>query len=407
MRKEYTEIMQLRRPVKQENAMLAVAAFLAWAAVGLGTVFETEPTAVARWVSLALLAAFGVAMARMPERAPPLRAPLLYIGLQSVLAVGLMLIHHDLWNMYTLLLFFLSAHAMLLLPERLAYLVITGYSLVVTGVSLAEWGVPDGLYLLGAYVGGLFAFGSFARALGREVETRRESQRLLAELQEAHRRLQDYAARTEELAVMGERSRLAREMHDTLGHRLTVSAVQLEGAQRLIPADPQRAAGMIETVREQVRDGLQELRRTVATLRAPLEADLQLRGSLRRLALGFEEATGIAVHQALPEEIPPLPSARRVALYRAAQEALTNVQRHSQARQAWLALMVQDEQVVLVVSDDGAGFPAGPIDEGSFGLRGLRERVVRLGGELILESRTGGGAQLRACLPLHGETADG
>jgi signal transduction histidine kinase len=399
--------MKLRRLVKQQNAMLAVAGYFAWAAVALGTVFETEQTAGARWVSLFLLAVFGVAMARMPERAPPLRGPLIYLGLQSGLAVAVMLIHRELWNMYTLLLFFLSAHAMFLLPERLAYLVITGYSLLVTGVSLVEWGVPDGLYLLGAYVGALFAFGTFARALGRETEVRRESQRLLVELQEAHRRLQEYAARTEELAVMGERSRLAREMHDTLGHRLTVSAVQLEGAQRLIPTDPERAAGMIETVREQVRDGLQELRRTVATLRAPLEADLQLGGSLRRLALGFEEATGIAVHQALPQEIPPLPSAHRVALYRAAQEALTNVQRHSQASQAWLALMIQDQQVVLVVSDDGVGFPARPVDEGSFGLRGLRERVVRLGGELILESRTGGGAQLRAGLPIRGETTDG
>ncbi len=399
--------MPLRKLVKQENAMLAVAGYFGWAAVALGTVFEAEQTAGARSISLVLLAAFGVAMARMPERAPPLRGPLLYLGLQTGLTLGLMMMHRELWNMYTLLLFFLCAHAMQLLPERLAYLVITGYSLLVTGVSLVEWGIPGGLYLLGAYVGGLFAFGTFARALGREKEARRESQRLLAELQGAHRRLQDDAARAEELAVLGERSRLAREMHDTLGHRLTVSAVQLEGAQRLIPSDPQRAAAMVETVREQVRDGLQELRRTVATLRAPLEADLHLQGSLRRLALGFEEATGIAVHWALPEELPPLPSAQRVALYRAAQEALTNVQRHSQAKQAWLTLMVQDRQVVLLVSDDGVGFPAGPIGDGSFGLRGLQERVMRLGGELILESRTGGGAQVRACLPLRGEAAHG
>jgi signal transduction histidine kinase len=399
--------MRLNKLVRQENTMLAVAGFLAWAAVGLGTVFESEGTAGATWLSVALVAVFGVVMARTPRRAPPLGQPLLYMGLQSALVIALMLINHTQWTLYTILLYLLCSQAMLLLPERLGYLIITGYSLAVTGVSLAEWGVPDGLYLLGAYVGVLFFVGSFARSLGREVEARRESQRLLAELQEAHRRLQDSAQRAEELAVMGERSRLAREMHDTLGHRLTVSAVQLEGAQRLIPSDPQRAAGMIETVREQVRDGLHELRRTVAALRAPLEADLQLRGSLRRLGLGFEEATGMTVHQVLPKELPPLPSAHRLALYRAAQEALTNVQRHSQAKQAWLTLMVQDQRVVLVVSDDGVGFPAGPVDEGRFGLRGLRERVVRLGGELTLENRTGGGAQLRASLPITGETADG
>lgn len=147
-----------------------------------------------------------------------------------------------------------------------------------------------------------------------------------------------------------------------------------------------------------MREALGELRYTVAALRAPLEEDLHLRSALQRLASRFEEATGLTVHQVLPEEKPDLPQAQRLVLYRAAQEALTNVQRHAHASQVWLVLSVQDGATSLLVSDDGVGFSAanGP----GLGLHGLRERAQQLGGELHLEARPGGGAQLSLRLPL-------
>jgi signal transduction histidine kinase len=196
-------------------------------------------------------------------------------------------------------------------------------------------------------------------------------------------------------------------MHDTLGHRLTVASVQLEGAQRLCPTDPERAASMVGTVREQVREALGELRSTVATLRTPIEADLQLRSSLRRLVTHFEEATDIAVHRLLPEVIPDLPSEQRLALYRATQEALTNIQRHAEASQVWLVLTVSDDAITLLVSDDGQGLTFSGKELG-FGLQGMRERAAQLGGDLHLEPRRGGGAQLSFRLPLPQEkTVDG
>jgi signal transduction histidine kinase len=163
---------------------------------------------------------------------------------------------------------------------------------------------------------------------------------------------------------------------------------------------------MIATVRDQVREALGELRRTVATLRAPVEADLQLRQALRRLANHFEGATGITVHLMLPDESQNLPDAHRLALYRAAQEALTNVQRHAGADDVWLQLSHQDGTVTLLVGDNGAGFPARAEQEG-FGLRGMRERAEQLGGELYLEPRPGGGTQLSYRIPLPVENAHG
>ena len=232
----------------------------------------------------------------------------------------------------------------------------------------------EGLLALGLY-GVLYGFiGAFAGALARADAARRESQSLLAELQQAHEQLQEYALQAEEMAVVEERNRLAREMHDTLGHRLTVASVQLEAAQRLCPTDAQRAENLVGTVREQVRGALGELRATVATLRSPVEADLQLLSALGRMIDHLEKATGLTVHRVLPEEMPPLPDGHRLALYRAAQEALTNIQKHAGAGQVWLVLASSAEAITLLVSDDGKGVTE-YTEETGFGLRGLRERA--------------------------------
>jgi signal transduction histidine kinase len=156
---------------------------------------------------------------------------------------------------------------------------------------------------------------------------------------------------------------------------------------------------MVGTVREQVREALAELRGTVATLRTPIEADLQLRSSLGRLVSHFEGATGLTVHRVLPEVIPDLPAEHRMALYRATQEALTNIQRHAEASQVWLVLTVGDEAITLLVGDDGRGLTLSG-EEMGFGLQGMRERAAQVGGVLYLEPRRGGGTQLSLRLPL-------
>ncbi|RME47567.1 MAG: sensor histidine kinase [Caldilineae bacterium] len=252
---------------------------------------------------------------------------------------------------------------------------------------------------------GVFLLRRFCPPDSSGEEARHESQQLLAALQEAHRQLQEYAVQVEELAVAQERNRLAREMHDTLGHRLTVSVVQLEGAERLIPDDPARATQMVKTVREQVRAALGELRRIVAALRPPLEADLPLPRAIVRLTDEFQKATGIAVHRSLPPAIPPLPPAWRLTLYRTVQEGLTNVQRHADARRVWLAVQVNDQMLTLRLSDDGRGWSPGEPQQG-FGLRGLRERAHQLGGELHLETGLKGGAAIILRLPLPAEGRD-
>lgn len=310
-----------------------------------------------------------------------------------------------------ILYFILSGRALFLFPSRIGYgwvFFLGGLtSLLLAYLLSPNWllGLLNGL---GATCGYIFV-GSAANAQRRAEVASSESRRLLQELQTAHAQLQAYAARAEELAVVEERNRLAREMHDTLGHRLTVAAVQLEGAQKLVARDPAKAHKIMGTVREQVLEGLHELRRTVAALRTPLEEELPLRTALTRLATNFMEATGIHTELYLPTTLPDLPTEHRQALYRAAQESLTNIQRHAKATHARLDVVLLgneaiakgmiDTEIQLAIEDDGVGLDEQAPASG-YGLRGLEERAAQLGGKVLIRRRPTGGTHIIMQLPL-------
>ena len=388
---------------RAENWLLRILGYaLLIAAVTIGV--ERARTDTIRWAAVGLSVVFGLVMLATPPRGSRPWAAHLYLAVQSALVAVLLVIHPD-WTAFTLLFVVLSSQSVLILPVREGAIWIGIFSAITVTVGTYWWGWTGGLLALMLYTGAYTFFGVFAHALNRADAARRESQLLLAELQEAHRQLQEYALHAEEMAVIQERNRLAREMHDTLGHRLTVAAVQLEGAQRLCAADPGRAENMVATVRDEVREALTELRSAVATLRAPIEADLQLHSSLQRLIANFQDATGLIVHQMLPEEMPHLPDAYRLAIYRTAQEALTNIQKHAQAKRVWLILTLREKSVSLLVGDDGQGVSLSG-DQSGFGLRGMRERAAQLGGELHLEPRKGGGTQVSFRLPLSEASAD-
>lgn len=324
---------------------------------------------------------------------------LLVLLAETVLLIGLALLN----PVAMLLGFVLSAHAMVLLPRRQGILWIFFQVLLTGGLSIYHSGWINGLLLTLAYTAGYISFGFAYYSRDQATTALAHSKALLTELQDAHRQLQTYTNQIEALTVEQERSRLAREMHDTLGHRLSITAVQLEGAQRLIPDQPTYAAQMIETVREQVREALLDLRRVVTTLRTPPEADLPLPQALSRLVERARQPQ-LHVHLALPEHLAPLPYTHCLALYRVAQEALTNVQRHAHAQDVWIDLETDDKTVALNVSDNGVGFDPEEKHAG-FGILGMRERAVQLGGNLVIQPRPEGGTRLAFCLPLPTEVA--
>jgi signal transduction histidine kinase len=321
-----------------------------------------------------------------------------YLLVEAGLTVALVVLNPRM-NFYVIWFYVLTIEAIMGFSRRTGLLWLAGFVILTVVTLTLVSPLNDVLITIPIYLGGFFFFATFANATFQANEARKVSLRLLEELQEAHEQLHDYAGKAEQLAVSEERNRLSREMHDTIGHRLTVAAVQLEGVERLIARDPEKAAEMTAVVRDQIREALGELRRTVATLREPLEADLPFETSIRRLVDEYEAATDLKVHLMLPEQMPELSTGRRLVLYRTAQEALTNVQKHAGAGQVWVQISQVSAQVTLRVSDDGIGLK-GISEESGFGLRGIRERAGRFDGELRVELRRGGGTDLSLSLPI-------
>jgi signal transduction histidine kinase len=241
-----------------------------------------------------------------------------------------------------------------------------------------------------------------AQMMLSERANRQKSERLLAELTAADCQLQVYAAQT--LAVNAERNHLAREIHDGLGHYLTVINVQLEKALAFRAVDPTVADQAIQDARRLVGDALQEIRETTRTLALAPET-FSLPEALRHLAENVRGQTSVDL-QIDGQTDGYLPQTLLV-LYRVAQEGLTNVQKHAGASRVTVALSLGERTATLEVDDNGAGFDVSspsvsqPVVGAGYGLRGLRERVELIGGTLALGSTPGQGTTLRVIVPKH------
>jgi signal transduction histidine kinase len=211
----------------------------------------------------------------------------------------------------------------------------------------------------------------------------------------ARDRAESLTAEVERLAVIQERNRLAGEIHDSLGHFLTTIHVQLEGARAIHAVDPLGALDAVAKAQDLARDALVEVRRSVGALQAD-GTPPPLAARLRDLAAATD-GWGAAV--ALEVLGPPRVLAREAenALYRVTQEGLTNVRKHSHARNARVTLDYRDPAWVVVrLSDDGRGATAG---SPGCGLAGLRERIAAQGGRMVAAGAPGGGFHLQAELP--------
>ena len=246
--------------------------------------------------------------------------------------------------------------------------------------------------MLGTYVAAVFT--------AVVTELLRREQRARAELAEANARLRGYAAQAEELATTRERNRLARDIHDGLGHHLTVVQMQVQAARAVLPSDPGRADEVLTKAQQQASEALAEVRRSVATLREPRTSP-PLRTALEALTAEVSAAGVPATLEVVGTER-RLPAEAEESLFRSAQEGLTNVRKHAAATSARVTLTYGDDGTVrLSVRDDGCGLPAGgrDADRRGFGLVGLRERAARAGGQLVVAPVPGGGTELLVEVP--------
>ena len=204
------------------------------------------------------------------------------------------------------------------------------------------------------------------------------------EIEELAVAVQSMANKLDEQAAQEERTRLARDLHDSITQALFAAALKAEALTQDDSA-PVRIAGMAEEVRRLTRGALAQMRTLLLELRSQSPADVPIEQLLRNVAEATEGRANIVVDVELSGE-GHLPRELHTAIYRVTQEALNNVVRHSGARRVSVELVCEPPRVCLVVHDDGCGFEPGPLPPTHFGLRSMRERAAEVGAELRLVS---------------------
>lgn len=228
----------------------------------------------------------------------------------------------------------------------------------------------------------------------RQVDARTQAQFLLQDLETANRQLGEYAIRVKDLTTASERQRMARELHDTLSQGLAGLILQLEAVEANLSSDrPERALQIVQEAKATARVTLADSRQAIADLR---QTSLhELGEAARREAEHFTTSTGIpcAVEIALPK---PLPKSVSETAFRLVTEGLTNIARHSRAKNAKLRIVEPNDskELQIEIVDDGIGFDPNSIQAGHYGLLGMQERLRLVEGSVDVNSETGKGTRI-------------
>ena len=364
--------------------------------ITMGWVFVLKGSPLS-FVSLTGPLFFSILLWLMPRNSAAWQ-PYLYSAVQCLIAVSIMVSTREF--IVVTFYFILTGQAMMKFGPRLRFIWISVF-VFITLAGNFYWQLESSLdspvrVLL--IVFGFIATIFLCHGIARARRDQREFERMLRETRE-------YTAEAKLLAVSEERNRLSRDLHDTLGHRLTVSIVQLEGMARLLDkgVERERIARMVEVVHGQLTEGLNELRNTLTMLRNLKSDGNALTDSLQQLIKEFTIATGITHHIQLPEKLPPLSDAQYMTIYRMVQDALTNTQKHAQAELIQVALEVTEDALILTVQNDGQDFDA---SKGyGYGLQGIHERAMQLDGALDVIKPVAGGILLTLSLPIQKEEA--
>lgn len=230
-----------------------------------------------------------------------------------------------------------------------------------------------------------------------EQHARENAEALASQLEQANHQLAKYALQAEELAATKERNRLAREIHDNLGHYLTIVTVQIEAAKVTCESDPVRALDALNKAQDLARKGLASVRESVAALRVSPVENRPIGDAVTEL-IDESRASGNAIDLRILGAPRFVESKTALVLYRIVQEGLTNVRKHANASRVDVELdFTQADSIRLSLRDDGVGAAD---TSGGFGLIGLRERVHLLGGKFEIDTQPGGGFSLEVTLPL-------
>ena len=372
---------------RTENLTIYVV-LLILAAVGLFVL----PTVAAKGSAVILLFSFGLLHTFGYRNTQTTRQLMFYFMLQTLLVACLIWVA-GVSDAFNFLFFVLGVQAMLVLPARIGLGWIALFYLLDGISSIAHRGSEGVINLLFNVAVYIFT-ALFGYALRAAEIARQRNQELLTDLQTAQDKIKD-------LAVSEERNRLAREIHDGLGHYLTATTMQIQGAKAVLESTGAgmqapaalSALGKAETL---LQEALTDVRRSVAALRTTPATNHSLAETLADLARQHRIPEQLDVQFTLAGAPRLLNPQVELTLYRVAQEGLTNIHKHAQASHVTLLLCYEPDQVRLTIGDDGKG--AGEAT-GGYGLVGLRERVQLVGGTVNISSASSQGFQLEVVIP--------
>ncbi len=303
--------------------------------------------------------------------------------------------------------FMIAAQAFITMKAKTAFIAI---SVFVSIYILAMWKIgidADGLInlVLALLVGLVFVI-TMSLVLTRYAEQTERAEKLADQLRTANQELLAARQIEKNLATAEERVRLAREIHDGIGHHLTALNIQLQAAEKMIADKPEKALDAIRICREESKAALEEVRHSVAVMRrTPLDGKT-LQEALLELVKDFETASEKTIQLLIPEDFPTMSSQIALTIFRAVQEGLTNIQKHAaDAGEIKIQLANNSGQLNLSIVDDGSVSTIDNTTSG-FGLAGLQERAEQLGGTLRSSTLSDQGFELNITLPLREESYD-
>ena len=305
------------------------------------------------------------------------------------------------------LIFMIAAQAFIVLRYKIATIIVATfvilYLLIMWKIGLGLDGI---LNISIALAVGLVFVITLSIVLRRYAEQTTRSESLANQLQIANQELVEARQKEKELAVAEERVRLARDIHDGLGHHLTALNIQLQAAQKLFETQPGKSMEAIQICRQEAKAALDEVRHSVAIMRrSPLDGK-SLQEAIRYLVGNFELSTGQLVD--LDTNGVADISDRQISdtVYRTIQEGFTNIQKHAiQFTKIRIALKLQDKFVHLEIEDNGLYSETENFGKG-FGLSGIRERAELMGGSMLIDPKTGQGFKIYVKIPLPGDQND-
>jgi signal transduction histidine kinase len=245
-------------------------------------------------------------------------------------------------------------------------------------------------------------FFAIGLSLQRVVTSNEKTEKLLAENQgqyllihEQNNALEQYANQIEQLTLLEERNRMARELHDTVGHTFTSVIMGMDAVSYLIETAPDKAKEKLDVLRSVTRNGLEEVRRSIHQM-VPGEGDMLLSQQLTRLANEFALHTGTQIRFTTVGEEYEIPKQTKLSLIRCLQESLTNAKRHGRAASVEIVLNYVEDQVGIRIEDDGVGTEQLKV---GFGINAMQERISALQGTLQVSSALGQGTVVQCSIP--------